>query len=252
MPSSSEPASPARRCPAATPDRLADPHRRTRPPAPRWRLRGHLRRHRLRRRRADGDPARAAGPGFITNELVYHKPNGERRFALTRDTIAATIGSRSITILRGDSNRPLRTGPRQHRDPLRHHRHRRRPGRRRRPRDPRRRHRRTRRPADRRGRAALRDPRAGLRPGGGLPPGPRPHGRRLHARQAACRHHRGRHRHTVSRRPTSRSSASATAAPSPSSATAPTAAQASWPMARTGLPRVYGDMGWVVPRSSPA
>jgi 2-polyprenyl-6-methoxyphenol hydroxylase-like FAD-dependent oxidoreductase len=39
---------------------------------------------------------------FITNELVYHKPNGQRRFSLTRETIAATIGSRSINILRGD------------------------------------------------------------------------------------------------------------------------------------------------------
>ncbi|QYC41719.1 FAD-dependent urate hydroxylase [Nonomuraea coxensis DSM 45129] len=40
--------------------------------------------------------------GFITDELVYHKPNGERRFSLDRATIAATTGPRSITILRGD------------------------------------------------------------------------------------------------------------------------------------------------------
>ncbi|WP_371786539.1 FAD-dependent monooxygenase [Streptosporangium subroseum] len=40
--------------------------------------------------------------GFTTNELVYHKPNGERRFSLDRATIAATTGARSITILRGD------------------------------------------------------------------------------------------------------------------------------------------------------
>ncbi|GAA1684370.1 FAD-dependent monooxygenase [Nonomuraea maheshkhaliensis] len=39
---------------------------------------------------------------FDTTELVYHKPNGERRFSLDRATIAATTGPRSITILRGD------------------------------------------------------------------------------------------------------------------------------------------------------
>jgi 2-polyprenyl-6-methoxyphenol hydroxylase-like FAD-dependent oxidoreductase len=39
---------------------------------------------------------------FITNELVYHKPNGQRRFSLTRESIAAIIGSRSMNILRGD------------------------------------------------------------------------------------------------------------------------------------------------------
>ncbi|GGO83095.1 FAD-dependent oxidoreductase [Nonomuraea cavernae] len=39
---------------------------------------------------------------FDTTELVYHKPNGERRFALDRATIAATTGPRSVTILRGD------------------------------------------------------------------------------------------------------------------------------------------------------
>ncbi|GAA4509183.1 MULTISPECIES: FAD-dependent monooxygenase [Nonomuraea] len=42
------------------------------------------------------------GKGFITDELVYHKPNGDRRFSLDRATIAATTGRRSITILRGD------------------------------------------------------------------------------------------------------------------------------------------------------
>jgi 2-polyprenyl-6-methoxyphenol hydroxylase-like FAD-dependent oxidoreductase len=39
---------------------------------------------------------------FITNELVYHKPNGQRRFSLSGESIAATIGSRSMNILRGD------------------------------------------------------------------------------------------------------------------------------------------------------
>lgn len=39
---------------------------------------------------------------FVTEELVYHRPDGRRRFALTRETIAATTGPRSMTILRGD------------------------------------------------------------------------------------------------------------------------------------------------------
>ncbi|WP_433425591.1 FAD-dependent monooxygenase [Microtetraspora malaysiensis] len=39
---------------------------------------------------------------FDTTELVYHKSDGSRRFALDRATIAATTGPRSITILRGD------------------------------------------------------------------------------------------------------------------------------------------------------
>ncbi|MFD1541860.1 FAD-dependent oxidoreductase [Nonomuraea guangzhouensis] len=39
---------------------------------------------------------------FITEELVYHKPNGERRFSLSRESIAATMGPRSMNILRGD------------------------------------------------------------------------------------------------------------------------------------------------------
>jgi 2-polyprenyl-6-methoxyphenol hydroxylase-like FAD-dependent oxidoreductase len=39
---------------------------------------------------------------FVTDELVYHKPNGRRRFSLTREFIAATTGSRSMNILRGD------------------------------------------------------------------------------------------------------------------------------------------------------
>ncbi|TDC40953.1 FAD-dependent monooxygenase [Micromonospora sp. KC213] len=57
---------------------------------------------------------------FITNELVYHKPNGQRRFSLTREAIAATMGSRSMNILRGDieavlyeqvhDNTPIRFG----------------------------------------------------------------------------------------------------------------------------------------------
>ncbi|WP_326825966.1 FAD-dependent monooxygenase [Streptosporangium sp. NBC_01756] len=40
--------------------------------------------------------------GFTTNELVYYKGDGSRRFSLDRATIAATTGARSITILRGD------------------------------------------------------------------------------------------------------------------------------------------------------
>ncbi|MFI7440601.1 FAD-dependent oxidoreductase [Nonomuraea indica] len=39
---------------------------------------------------------------FVTEELVYHRPDGRRRFSLTRETIAATTGPRSMTILRGD------------------------------------------------------------------------------------------------------------------------------------------------------
>jgi 2-polyprenyl-6-methoxyphenol hydroxylase-like FAD-dependent oxidoreductase len=39
---------------------------------------------------------------FITEELVYHKPGGERRFTLTGEIIAATMGPRSMNILRGD------------------------------------------------------------------------------------------------------------------------------------------------------
>ncbi|MEV4465206.1 FAD-dependent oxidoreductase [Micromonospora echinofusca] len=39
---------------------------------------------------------------FVTEELVYHKPNGDRRFSLTRESIAATMGPRSMNILRGD------------------------------------------------------------------------------------------------------------------------------------------------------
>ncbi|NJP93150.1 FAD-binding protein [Nonomuraea sp. FMUSA5-5] len=39
---------------------------------------------------------------FVTRELVYRKPGGERRFALSGETIAATMGRKSFTILRGD------------------------------------------------------------------------------------------------------------------------------------------------------
>ncbi|MGW5160286.1 FAD-dependent oxidoreductase [Nonomuraea wenchangensis] len=39
---------------------------------------------------------------FVTRELVYRKPGGERRFALSGETIAATMGKKSFTILRGD------------------------------------------------------------------------------------------------------------------------------------------------------
>ncbi|MDP9843722.1 FAD-dependent monooxygenase [Streptosporangium lutulentum] len=33
---------------------------------------------------------------------IYHKANGQRGFSLTRETIAATMGNRSMNILRGD------------------------------------------------------------------------------------------------------------------------------------------------------
>ena len=39
---------------------------------------------------------------FVTWELVYRKPSGERRFAVGGRTIAATMGKRSFNILRGD------------------------------------------------------------------------------------------------------------------------------------------------------
>ncbi|MEV4566135.1 FAD-dependent monooxygenase [Nonomuraea sp. NPDC049419] len=39
---------------------------------------------------------------FVTRELVYRKPDGARRFSLDATTIAATMGNRSFTILRGD------------------------------------------------------------------------------------------------------------------------------------------------------
>ncbi|MEV5743865.1 FAD-dependent monooxygenase [Microbispora rosea] len=39
---------------------------------------------------------------FVTRELVYRKPNGECRFAVGGQTIAATMGKRSFNILRGD------------------------------------------------------------------------------------------------------------------------------------------------------
>ncbi|WP_188197388.1 FAD-dependent oxidoreductase [Nonomuraea sp. SYSU D8015] len=39
---------------------------------------------------------------FVTEELVYHRPDGRRRFSLNRETIAATMGPRSMNILRGD------------------------------------------------------------------------------------------------------------------------------------------------------
>ncbi|MER7370089.1 FAD-dependent oxidoreductase [Nonomuraea wenchangensis] len=39
---------------------------------------------------------------FVTRELVYRKPSGERRFALSGETIAATMGRKSFNILRGD------------------------------------------------------------------------------------------------------------------------------------------------------
>jgi 2-polyprenyl-6-methoxyphenol hydroxylase-like FAD-dependent oxidoreductase len=42
------------------------------------------------------------GRSFVTTELVYHRPDGSRRFALSRDVIAAMMGRRSMTILRGD------------------------------------------------------------------------------------------------------------------------------------------------------
>jgi 2-polyprenyl-6-methoxyphenol hydroxylase-like FAD-dependent oxidoreductase len=39
---------------------------------------------------------------FVTEELVYHKPSGEQRFTLTGEIIAATLGPRTMNILRGD------------------------------------------------------------------------------------------------------------------------------------------------------
>ncbi|UBU18427.1 FAD-dependent oxidoreductase [Nonomuraea gerenzanensis] len=39
---------------------------------------------------------------FVTRELVYRKPGGERRFALSGETIAATMGRKAFNILRGD------------------------------------------------------------------------------------------------------------------------------------------------------
>ncbi|MEU4232000.1 FAD-dependent monooxygenase [Nonomuraea sp. NPDC026600] len=52
--------------------------------------------------------------GFTTNELVYHKGDGSRRFSLDRATIAATTGPRSITILRGDLETVLYEEVRDH------------------------------------------------------------------------------------------------------------------------------------------
>ncbi|MFI9591283.1 FAD-dependent oxidoreductase [Nonomuraea sp. NPDC052265] len=51
---------------------------------------------------------------FDTTELVYHKSDGSRRFALDRATIAATTGPRSITILRGDLEAVLYEKVRDH------------------------------------------------------------------------------------------------------------------------------------------
>ncbi|MGW2162031.1 FAD-dependent oxidoreductase [Nonomuraea sp. NPDC001699] len=51
---------------------------------------------------------------FDTTELVYHKRDGSRRFALDRATIAATTGPRSITILRGDLEAVLYDKVRDH------------------------------------------------------------------------------------------------------------------------------------------
>lgn len=39
---------------------------------------------------------------FVTKELVYHRPDGRRRFSLTEESIAATMGDRAMNILRGD------------------------------------------------------------------------------------------------------------------------------------------------------
>jgi 2-polyprenyl-6-methoxyphenol hydroxylase-like FAD-dependent oxidoreductase len=39
---------------------------------------------------------------FVTEELEYRNVNGKRRFALSGKTIAATMGKKSFTILRGD------------------------------------------------------------------------------------------------------------------------------------------------------
>lgn len=58
------------------------------------------------------DPLRKRS--FVTEELVYHKSDGSRRFALDRATIAATTGPRSITILRGDLEAVLYEEVRDH------------------------------------------------------------------------------------------------------------------------------------------
>ncbi|GAA3622776.1 FAD-dependent monooxygenase [Nonomuraea rosea] len=39
---------------------------------------------------------------FVTGEIVYRKPSGERRFSLTGEIIAAIMGPRTMNILRGD------------------------------------------------------------------------------------------------------------------------------------------------------
>jgi 2-polyprenyl-6-methoxyphenol hydroxylase-like FAD-dependent oxidoreductase len=51
---------------------------------------------------------------FITEELVYHRPDGRPRFSLTRETIAATMGDRSMNILRGDIETVLFDAARDH------------------------------------------------------------------------------------------------------------------------------------------
>lgn len=51
---------------------------------------------------------------FETTELSYHRSDGSRLFALDRATIAATTGARSLTILRGDLESVLYERVRDH------------------------------------------------------------------------------------------------------------------------------------------
>ncbi|MCK8478918.1 FAD-dependent oxidoreductase [Microbacterium aurugineum] len=51
---------------------------------------------------------------FETTELSYHRSDGSRLFALDRATIAATTGTRSLTILRGDLESVLYERVRDH------------------------------------------------------------------------------------------------------------------------------------------
>jgi 2-polyprenyl-6-methoxyphenol hydroxylase-like FAD-dependent oxidoreductase len=51
---------------------------------------------------------------FVTRELVYRKANGKRRFALSGETIAATMGKKSFNILRGDIETVLYEAVQEH------------------------------------------------------------------------------------------------------------------------------------------
>ncbi|MEV1004890.1 FAD-dependent oxidoreductase [Nonomuraea sp. NPDC050202] len=51
---------------------------------------------------------------FVTRELVYRKPSGERRFALSGETISATMGRKAFNILRGDIEAVLYEAVKEH------------------------------------------------------------------------------------------------------------------------------------------